>query len=67
VTAAKALAVGSVTAVRALLDGQLPSSVLNPEVLDSPALRNTRLGRARGQPGQTATDIPVTSARSDQE
>jgi D-3-phosphoglycerate dehydrogenase / 2-oxoglutarate reductase len=68
VTAATALAVGSVDAARDLLAGELPVSVVNPEVLGLPALRNTRLGRARGQPGGSpAAHSPETSARSDQE
>ncbi len=59
-TAATALTTGSVDAAAFLLRGDLPRSVVNPTVLDSPKLRLRRLMRARGEPpgdGQDATVI----------
>lgn len=50
-TAVEALTTGSVDAAAYLLRGELPRSVVNPTVLESPTLRLRGLrGHARGQP-----------------
>ena len=50
-TAVEALTSGSVDAAANLLRGELPRSVVNPTVLDSPKLRLRRIAvQARGQP-----------------
>ena len=60
-TAVEALTSGSVDATAHLLRGELPRSVVNPTVLDSPKLRLRRIAaQARGQPAgdeQVATVI----------
>jgi D-3-phosphoglycerate dehydrogenase / 2-oxoglutarate reductase len=67
-TAVIALTMGSVDAAGALLQGKMPRSLVNPEVLDSPALRlRPDRRQARGQPsggGRVATATPKSSDRS---
>jgi D-3-phosphoglycerate dehydrogenase / 2-oxoglutarate reductase len=66
-TAVTALTTGSVDAAAFLLRGELPRSVVNPAVLDSPKLRLRRLRmHARGQPpeDEQGTDVTTKSDRA---
>jgi D-3-phosphoglycerate dehydrogenase len=65
-TAAVALTAGSIDAAGSLLLGQLPRSLVNPAVLDSPTLRLHRIRqKARGQPPAGGCVATATTEPSD--